>query len=313
MTSLDTMTGQPAPAGAFCGAHPDRNASIVCSRCGDFACAECAGPSPGTLCAACRARPDYATPFALDRDHWTLDAVARHAWAVLKADLGANLAAIWAGYLPGYLITVVPTLGWLLMDRKAMTQLHVRIEIQLATALTGTLASPFFMGVYAYGAALARGLRPRFSTLFSQRNRMLAFAPLAVMQALAMLPAVFLTPAQASDPTLVARNFARMLTSSIPVSLWTWGVHLVIHLATLELVIGPAKNGVEALRTSLSYFGVHPLRVVGNVIGLGIVALFSLSCCLVPGIVGLPFTSLAIITMYLAMRTPPGVAPPPAV
>ena len=64
-------TPQPAPAGALCCVHAGRNASVVCSRCGDFACAECAGPSAGMLCAACRARPDYAAPFPFDRESWT--------------------------------------------------------------------------------------------------------------------------------------------------------------------------------------------------------------------------------------------------
>ncbi len=39
-----------------CAIHPDRAAEITCSRCGNFACYECVGASPGRVCAACRLR-----------------------------------------------------------------------------------------------------------------------------------------------------------------------------------------------------------------------------------------------------------------
>ena len=50
---------------AFCGEHPDRTSVATCTRCGTFACAECAKPTPDgrAFCLACHARGAGAIPW----------------------------------------------------------------------------------------------------------------------------------------------------------------------------------------------------------------------------------------------------------
>ncbi|MCC7535321.1 MAG: YIP1 family protein [Deltaproteobacteria bacterium] len=57
-TSAPPAASTVEGAVAFCGEHPERASVATCLRCGTFACAECAHPTPDgqAFCAACRAR-----------------------------------------------------------------------------------------------------------------------------------------------------------------------------------------------------------------------------------------------------------------
>jgi len=298
---------QPAPAGAMCGAHPQRAAVITCARCGDFACSECASRG---LCAACAQRVPEVV-FVLDRDSWRVGNVFDHAWRTLNDRSGAStLGMCWALLFPSLLLFSLPMLllipGLLSrkIDPKAIYTLQSRLIMQGASTASLLLMSPLLLGLFAYLLGRVAGRRPGFAVVREQLPRVPQYA----IVLLAVVPVTLAISLLQHSPDLAAvtpaKPFGAFSIGNTLLSLLAWPILLVQYSAFFELVLDRNVDGLGALRRAAQVLLYRPFATVWTILLINVVALASWSCCFIPAIFGLPFSLLAFETLYLAARTP---------
>ena len=107
----------PAPPGARCAEHPERDAEVVCARCGGFVCAGCV--VSGDLCAPCKRRllKDGVPWTPQEKARAEARRLGRRAELAMRAELGlcvtgALLGAAVGTGLPGVaLASTRPCIG----------------------------------------------------------------------------------------------------------------------------------------------------------------------------------------------------------
>ncbi len=79
--------GSSGPGQGVCALHTEVAAAATCSRCGNYACAECTEWGRYDTCPTCRQRLGI-DQFPFTRDGWTVGGLLSHAWETFKRDWG---------------------------------------------------------------------------------------------------------------------------------------------------------------------------------------------------------------------------------
>lgn len=285
----------------------------MCARCGDFACDDCV-QAGSDLCATCRER-DPVGAFPLHRDSWHVDSVFAHAYLAFKQAPSATLLTLWGLLLPCGLLLMLPT--FMLMptlvpseaDAPMVIDRGTQLMISAATALTMALSTPLILGAMSFAIDRVRGyLGPRHHVR-DRLKRAPAYAGLVFGSMLLGLPISLLQPLpDAATPQSAQDVFAFYrgagLWTSLAAGIVGMLISLVVHTTALELVLDESAGAIEALRATVRNLVRRPFAALGTTLLLALTGYLSLSCCCLPGIVGMPFSVLGFVSMYIAMRIP---------
>lgn len=113
MPSDDQLLSVPVPPDARCALHPSSPARAICSRCGAFACAECATYSRTWYCVNCLASAGPSAPLATRTSRFgasILDSVAT-LLPLLLLGIGPMGAARLEVILVSMVLLVIATIG----------------------------------------------------------------------------------------------------------------------------------------------------------------------------------------------------------
>jgi len=309
MSSVD-QAAQTPPPGAVCSAHVDRPATVICARCGDFTCDECVGSAAEPVCAACQIRVGAPRELPFHQDNWTISGVFGHAWAVLSANFLPIFGVTWAGFIPYYAFIVGPSVVFAFSGPEAiqlMQTLPWRLGMQGVSTMMLCMAGPLLLGLYAYFAARVRGQRAGIGMLLGQLHRLRPYVALVLIQSLLGLPGTLITPFSMPQGEGQLPDFAQLLTSagvSLVMSVYGIIVYTVMQFAVVELVVGDAPGGVQALKDALGHLRRRPAGAIFTALLTMVLTSISMMCCLFPVFVAVPFANLAFTTLYLSIRTP---------
>jgi hypothetical protein len=306
------------PPDAMCGQHPQRAAVLTCTRCGDFACSDCAALARQGLCPACAAR-EPALTFTLNRDTWGVENVFGHAWRTLTSRPWGPIGVTWAMLLPMFVVMMLPALllipalskgGFTPQDLYSLRGRLSTIATSFASLL---LISPLALGLVAYLSALVNGRRVGFEVISAQLPRVKQYAMmlLVVMPACGLVSLLQRTPTLPTDtaagPLAALSMWSGNMLFNMLISLLSWPIMLVQYMGTIELVLDPNTSGLQAMKQAAMHILHRPFSTLGTTILISLTGLLSITCCFLPAIFFAPFALLTFTTLYLAIRTP---APP---
>ncbi|MBZ0120092.1 MAG: YIP1 family protein [Sandaracinaceae bacterium] len=255
---------QELPQGARCAVHPERSARIVCARCGDFACLECATLlSEARYCERCAPDAGPRFPFEDRHEKGTLRAAVETVRGVLLRPSAlfarpmrerSSLPALALGMALSVPFEIAS--AWIAVLR--LPDVHGTesfVALQTRHALIATAASPLkylvttmvAAAAWWIGLAVVRGSRRPFAhTLRALAYVGGATAPLGL---LAHLPAPAGSIASALGSILVLTIQVRALRALHRVELWRVVLALVIGGALLVALLTPLILLAPGLRT----------------------------------------------------------------
>lgn len=148
----------PAPPGARCAEHPERDAEVVCARCGGFVCAGCV--VSGDLCAPCKRRllKDGVPWTPQEKARAEARRLGRRAELAMRAELGLCVAGALLGAavgtgLPGVALASKGAWGLACVVGVICTVLAVRAWRSSEDGRPG----PSVSGVFSTGTAVLLG------------------------------------------------------------------------------------------------------------------------------------------------------------
>lgn len=152
------MQPGPAPFGAKCAIHPDRSAGVVCGRCGNFMCGECA--AGGALCPACLSLAGVGGGFPYTRADFDFNRLWAHAYAAWQRDwlmLSVGVLIFGAIVMGGGVVTnainrvVYSVLNLEIDPNNPFGSVKGFLGIILVGQVTGTLVNMVVQGVGMLG------------------------------------------------------------------------------------------------------------------------------------------------------------------
>jgi hypothetical protein len=301
-----TPTAAPSlPPGARCALHPERDATSTCTRCGNYACRECAGGFG--LCSSCEQRSDAAV-FPFDRDHYSLDGLFGHTLARYKQHW-LVLALVFVGFF--VVVYGLAAVGGVVIGQHApragsFVQRVFSPSFVVMQVVQTTIQIAFQLALIGLCLDIAQGKQPDLGAALGRVRRL----PAALLQLLIMyLPIALyagtvaalayglpLLRGQGSKPSPVVVALGAVVGL---VPLFYYGLGVMFAMTAL---VNDAKiSAVDALRTSLRFVEGQRWHVLGITLVSGIVAMAGVLVCCVGALATLPFATVLHCSLFLAL------------
>lgn len=327
-----------APFGAKCAVHPERDAGLVCGRCGNFMCGACAGG--GALCPSCQRT--VGTGFPFQRNDFDFNRLWAHAYAAWQRD--------WLMLTVGAVIFVAIVTGGSLvtnvLNRLILAALNIEIDQRnplgsvkalVATLLVGQTAGAL-VNMIVQGIGLLGLIRLTMDVLLGKKadvgrmfvtlrklptyivTQLILFVLLTV-PSLLFMGGVFVAALASAGFSVRHLDDVRLqaLASATPIALFVAGVAVLVvaALALLSVTMFPAMELVvsecgpfEAIVRAWRIVSGLRLRLVGYALASWGLMVASVMLCCVPVIVVAPLAYALLVAFFLAARNGLDLPPP---
>ncbi len=322
------MNFPPNPAQAQCALHPSAPATLTCSRCGNFMCADCADQGLAALCPTCR-KLTGAAAFPFTRDDFDFGRLWEHVFEVWKRDwVMLSVVTLVGMILPSVLVMPLSFVAGLLqaivgaaakepaamMGVAAVTQLFV-----MAVAIVGQAFVQ--LGMARVMLDVLTGRPVDLARLFSQTGKLwrgvgatfifVFLSLLALAAPMFSLVGAVLAGA-GKDPSVA---FGALGAGGLLLLFIGYGFVIVLSLVWLVAIDELAFSdcgAVEAFRRAWTLLDGMKWRALGYAFVGGLVMFVGVLACCVGMFPAFALTQLLLTGFFLCLRFGSTLPAPPS-